>query len=116
MDDLNTRRRRAARNQSLFSEINERITALSDGYADELPSISDVCDWLNTCSAASLELITDGFRRRRKHGHSVLVLRGDEDLAVEDIETTDRNAVVEKIGVAKVISPSTAPRRRGGAS
>ncbi|HEY3550520.1 MAG TPA: hypothetical protein VGK69_05655 [Gaiellaceae bacterium] len=114
MDDLDTRRRRAALNQTLFREVNERIAALSDRYADELRPNSYICECLSPDCAAMLELSHDEYERFREQGARFFVLPGHEDPAVEDVvETTEQYVVVEKIGVASAIAESTNPRRNG---
>lgn len=114
MDDLDTRRARAARNQSLFREVNERIAALSERYADELRPNSYICECLSTDCSATLELTHDEYERLREQGSRFFVLPGHEAPAVEDVvETTKRYVVVEKIGLASSIAESTNPRRNG---
>ena len=117
MDDLDKRRERAALNQSLFREVNERIAELSQRFADELRPNQYVCECLNTDCSATIELPLDEYERLREDGARFFVLPGHEDPAVEDIvETTEQYVIVEKIGVASAVAESTSPRRNGRTS
>jgi hypothetical protein len=115
MDDLATQRERAAHNQSLFREVNERIAALSRRFASEPWAPSYLCECLDTSCTEMLELTFDEYDRLRELGRRFFVLPGHEDPAVEDVVgVTDRYVVVEKIGVAAEIADSMNPRRNGG--
>ncbi len=114
MDDLDTRRKRAALNQSLFREVNERIASLSSRYANELRPNLYICECLSTDCSATLELTHHEYERFREQGSRFFVLPGHEDPAVEDVvEATEQYVVVEKIGVASAVAESTNPRRNG---
>jgi hypothetical protein len=117
VDDLDKRRERAALNQSLFREVNERIAELSHRFVEELRPSQYVCECLNTNCSATIELPLDEYERLREHGARFFVLPGHEDPAVEDIvEITEQYVVVEKIGVASAVAESTSPRRIGAHS
>ena len=112
MDDLDTRRKRAALNQTLYREVNERIATLSDRYADELRPNEYICECLSTDCSASIELAHDEYERLRENGSRFFVLPGHFDPAVEKIvETHEQYVVVEKVGVASELAESTDPRR-----
>lgn len=100
MDDLDSRRRRAAHNQSLFREVNERIADLSAKYAVELATNGYVCECLDMSCAESVQLAHDEYERLREDGNCFFVVPGHEDPAVEVVvEATRRYLVVKKIGV-----------------
>lgn len=112
MDHLDTRRERAALNQSLYREVNERIAALSDRYADELRPNEYICECLSTDCRATIELAHDEYERLRENGTRFFVLPGHFDPAVEKVvETNEHYVVVEKIGVAGEVADSTDPRQ-----
>lgn len=116
MDELDTRRERAARNQSFFREVNERIAGLSHRFGDEERPNAYICECLNAGCSATIELLHDEYDRLRGQGDRFFVLPGHEDPAVEDvIETTPRYVVVEKVGVAREIAESANPRKAGTA-
>lgn len=114
MNDLDSRRVRAAQNQPLFREVNERIAALSRRYAAELLPIGYLCECGDTACGETLQLSHDEYEQLRARGTCFLVLRGHEDLAVEHVvEEADAYLVVEKIGVGSDIAMSMDPRRAG---
>ena len=116
MDDLDTRRARAARNQSLFREVNERIVELSLRFGGEARPNAYLCECLNTDCSATIGVPYDEYDRLREHGDRFFVLPGHEDPDVEDVvETTPGYVVVEKIGVASEIAESADPRKAGSA-
>ena len=112
MDDLDSRRARAAQNQSLFREVNERIAALSQRYDAAFEPNGYLCECLNTSCGETLQLEHDEYERLRASGTRFFVLPGHEDLAVEDVvEETDAYLVVEKIGVGSEIAAAMDPRK-----
>ena len=117
MDEIDTRRERAARNQSLFREVNERIVELSHRYRDEHRPNAYLCECLNVDCTATVEMPWDEYERIRAKGNRFFVLPGHEDSAVEAlVETTPRYVVVEKIGVARQFALSADPRKAGSGS
>lgn len=116
MDDIDTRRERAARNQSLFREVNERIVELSYRFGDEKRPNDYLCECLNTDCSATIEVPYAEYERLRKYGNRFLVLPGHDDPDVEIVvETASRYVVVEKIGVAGEIAKAVDPRKAGSA-
>lgn len=116
MDDLDVRRERAARNQSLFREVNERIASLSRRFSAELLPSSYVCECLNTACAELLDLPFGEYERLREQGR-FFVLPGHEDPAVEVVvEATDSYLVVEKVGAGAEIADALNPRKLRAAS
>jgi hypothetical protein len=117
MDDIDTRRERAARNQSLFREVNERIVELSHRFGDVGRANAYLCECLNTGCTATIEVPYAEYERPRARGNRFFVLPGHEDLAVEDVvETGPGYVVVEKIGVATEIAEAADPRKAGSAA
>src|SRR5881275_1871195 len=104
---------RAAMNQSLFREINERIESLNEAFGDVLPTAEWVCE----CAADScLERMTiplDDYQRIRAHSTWFPVLPGHEVPAVERVvERHDDYYVVEKFGRAGELAEENDPRKR----
>lgn len=117
MDDIDARRERAARNQSLFREVNERIVELSHRFGDEARPNAYLCECLDTDCSATIEVPYAEYERLREHGNRFFVLPGHEDPVVENVvETTPGYVVVEKIGIASEIAESADPRKAGSAS
>lgn len=112
MDDLDSRRVRAAKNQSLFREVNERIAALSRRYERELRPNSYVCECLDMSCIETIELPHAEYERLRQGDVRFFVVPGHEDPDVEEtVESAERYLVVSKIGVGAEIAASLNPRR-----
>ena len=112
MADLDTRRKRAALNQTLYREVNERIATLSERYADELRPNSYICECLSTACSATVTMPHDEYERLRENGSRFIVLPGHFDPAVEKVvESHEHYVVVEKVGVAGEVAESMDPRQ-----
>ena len=111
MDELDTRRERAAQNQAIFREVNERIAALSRRYASALQPSGYVCECFDTGCVEILELTPDQYELLRSSGTRFIVLPGHEAPAFENVvERTDQYVVVEKTGVGSEITAALNPR------
>ncbi|HST15601.1 MAG TPA: hypothetical protein VLJ44_12210 [Gaiellaceae bacterium] len=109
MNDLDTRRTRAAHNQSLFREVNERISVLSSKYVAESPTVGYVCECLDMSCAESVQLAHDEYERLRRDDNQFFVAPGHEDRTVEEvIEANDRYLVVKKLGVGAEVAEKLA--------
>jgi hypothetical protein len=109
MEDLETRGVRAAKNQSLFREVNEQVRALGARSSTEHRQF--VCECLDIDCAETLELELEEYEVVRRHPARFFVLPGHEDPAVEAVvEKTIRYFVVEKIGVAGEVAAAHHPR------
>jgi hypothetical protein len=107
--DLDARRIRAARNQSMFREVNERIVELSDRWAS-LPQF--VCECESAQCAETLEATGEEYDRVRSDPACFLVARGHNVPDVEDtVSENDRFMVVRKVGEGELIAVRYDPRR-----
>jgi hypothetical protein len=108
-DLIEMQRERAANNQSIFREVNERIGQL-------LPSASFVefvCECLDRECAETVSLTRDEYEHVRSKSNSFLVLPGHDVLAVEEvIESHDRYLIVAKLGAGRDMAERLDPRRR----
>jgi hypothetical protein len=94
---------RAARNQLLFREINERVRDLNEGFSLVLPLGEWVCECADHLCAERIALSADEYDGIRRHGARFVVAPGDAHVwaDVEQVtERTDRYWVVETIGEA----------------
>jgi len=108
-DDLEHRQVRAAKNQSLFREVNERIEELRPG--DLL--IEFACECSNTDCEASLPLSNDEYESVRLFPTHFIVVPGHELDEIERvIEQNERYAVVEKFGAGGPAAVKLDPRAR----
>ena len=109
----NQRASRAARNQSFFREINERVKDLNEGFSLVLPLGDWVCECAEEMCVARIELSADEYETIRRNGTRFLVAPSDKHVwsDVEDVmERHDRYWVVEKLGEAARVSVQFDPR------
>jgi len=111
--DLARRQIGAARNQSLFREVNERIEELRP--TDEL--IPFACECIDTDCTESLPLSHDEYESVRRFPTHFVVMPGHELNEFERVvEQNERYAVVEKFGPAGPVAMKLDPRARRRAS
>jgi uncharacterized Zn finger protein len=106
-DDQQTRQRRAARNQSLFREVNERIEALQRS-TNQVEFVCECCD--REC-VEHVPLTIDEYESIRSEPNSFFVLRGHEKHDIEGvIREGDRYLVVAKSGAGAPVAEALDPR------
>jgi hypothetical protein len=104
---------RAARNQSLFREANERVKQLNEGFSMVLPVGEWICECADDTCVKQIELSATEYEAVRDDGTHFLVAPGDKHvfLDVEIVtERTDRYWVVEKFGTAGELADRLDPR------
>jgi hypothetical protein len=104
---------RAARNQSLFREINERVKQLNEGFSMVLPVGEWICECADDACVERIELSAAEYEAVRGDGTHFLVAPRDEHvyLDVEIVtERSDRYWIVEKFGTAGEVADSLDPR------
>ena len=108
LSDLELQRQRAAKNQSLFREVNERIEDLASSASFSL----FVCECMNDSCDASVEMPVEEYEKIRAAGNSFFVLPGHEVFEVEQVvETTDSYLVVAKLGTGGSVAEQLDPRK-----
>lgn len=111
--DDESRQVRAAQNQSLFREINERIAELNEAFVELVPMGDWVCECADQSCTAPIELTIPEYEAIRSHPNRFLVLPGHEVLDVEDVvETYDRYFIVTKTGGGAAVAIQKDPRRQ----
>jgi hypothetical protein len=109
--ELESQRQRAARNQSLFREVNERIEDL----AATASFSTFICECMDETCDAGVSLTIEEYEHIRSESNSFLVLPGHQVPAVENvIEANDRFVVVAKIGAGVLVAEELDPRKHGG--
>lgn len=106
---LETPRERAAKNQSLFREVNERIEDLSANAAHS----AFICECMDESCSESVLMTVEEYEHVRDGSNQFLVLPGHNIDAVEEIvEGNDRFLVVAKLGAGAPIAAQLDPRDR----
>ncbi len=109
ISDTDSRRQRAAMNQSLFREVNERIDDLSSSAA----FATFICECLNEDCTGEVSVTAEEYEHIRSDSNLFFVLLGHEEQEVEEVvETTDRYLAVKKLGVGAAVAERLDPRER----
>jgi hypothetical protein len=106
----------AAKHQSLFREVNERLNGLNDAFDGIASSGEWVCECADPACTDRLELSTAGYERIRRHSERFAVKPGHELLDGENV--VERHAdyfVVEKLGIAAELARLRDARVQDGA-
>ena len=107
--ELDLQRERAAKNQSLFRELNERI----EEVAHTSTFIEFICECANEECSDVVSLTHDEYEQVRARSDTFFLVGGHEVPEVEDIvEATDRYVVVAKLGAGGPVAERFDPRRR----
>jgi hypothetical protein len=106
--DLDLQRERAAENQSLFREVNERIEDLAADAAFQ----TFVCECADTECAEGISATLEEYEAVRSGPNRFLVLAGHDIPGVEEVvATTERYVVVSKLGVGAAVAEEADPRQ-----
>jgi hypothetical protein len=111
--DLEERRTRAARNQTVFREVNERIVELSQRW---ITPPQFICECENPRCAETVVATMDVYEAVRGDPACFLVARGHEVPDVEEIvDSADGFVVVRTLGQGLVVAVEFDPRKADGA-
>jgi hypothetical protein len=113
MSGADDRAGRAARNQSLFREINERVKQLNDGFSMVLPVGEWICECADDTCVERIELSAQAYEVVRADGTHFIVAPGDAHVFPEVERITERSElywVVEKFGRAGEAADRLNPR------
>jgi hypothetical protein len=109
---------RAARNQSLFREINERVKELNEGFSLVLPTGEWVCECANETCTERVSMSAQEYEEIRSDGVRFFVASSEEHVW-PDVELVtkrhDRYWVVEKVGHSGDMARDADPRSEPGA-
>ena len=107
--ELDVQRERAAKNQSLFREVNERIEELS---ASTSPT-GFICECANERCDEKVSVTREDYERIRSDANRFFVVKGHELPEVEQVTgSVDGYLVVAKLGVGGDLAERLDPRRR----
>jgi hypothetical protein len=105
--ELDRRRKRAARNESLFREVNERIEDLAGNASFSL----FVCECMNQSCDEPVSVTLEEYEYVRSGPNRFIVHRGHEvDEVDEVVESCDRYLIVAKRGVGRRVAEELDPR------
>ena len=103
------REERAAKNEAVFREINERIKDVT--VAQEATWAEALCECSDPSCRATINIQLDEYEEVRRDGARFALIAGHEDPAVERVvRRTDRFLVVEKTGAGADIARDADPR------
>jgi hypothetical protein len=115
-EDVRERQKRAATNQSLFREVNERLKDVND-RSHVFTALSDwVCECANEGCVERLELTTTDYERVRGDGAWFFVAPDNEHVLGDVERVVERHPgywVVEKIELGAKIARRQDPRGDG---
>ena len=108
-----SRAARAARNQSLYRLVNERVREINESFHAGLPLSEWVCECANDQCFDTIEMTHEEYEAVRTSGARFFVK--PEDLHVfpeleNVVERHERYWVLEKIGVAAEVAKRRDPR------
>jgi hypothetical protein len=110
MNDL--RRMRAAKNQSLFREVNERVEDIAKSFDLDEQQLDFICECAHTDCVERLEMSVTEYEGVRRVPNHFAVVEGHEIEDVENVvERTGRYIVVAKIGVGGELAQKLDPRQ-----
>jgi hypothetical protein len=111
MTPASERHIRAAKNESLFREINERIAELNEAFEPILPVSEWICECADQTCIEPLPMAFEAYEEIRRHPARFAVRPGHELPDLERVvEEHDGYLVVEKIGIAQDIAARHDPR------
>jgi 5-bromo-4-chloroindolyl phosphate hydrolysis protein len=101
---------RAARHQSLFRAVNEKLRELNEAFFDGSESYSIACECADVGCVEAISVRAKEYLAVREHPRRFVVLR---DHVLADLErvvsNTDGYVVVEKTAAVSEITEATAP-------
>jgi hypothetical protein len=90
---------RAAKNESLFREVNERIVELTETF--EAEGLEMLCECSDSVCTKTFQVTVTEYAAVRSGGTRFALMQGHQDPAIERVvEQNERFLIVEKIGEA----------------
>jgi len=110
LSERDTQRQRAAKNQSLFREVNERIEDLASNSAFSV----FICECMNELCDENVPMTLEEYEDVRRGGNRFVVLPGHHVPEVEEvIDVIDgRYIIVAKLGAGAEVAEELDPRSR----
>jgi hypothetical protein len=115
VSDLHELEVSAAKHQSLFREVNERVHTLSTTAWEQVPRINFICECADAECSVPLSVSGEEYESIRADPARFLVAAGHLVAGVEIVvDKNDRFWTVEKTGDARAAAKALDPRRRHG--
>ena len=114
--DSYSRDERAARNEDVFRDVNERLEGLAKAF-ERIAGIESAftCECADLHCLEHIALAVDEYEAVRRHPNRFVVLPGHVYADVEIVVSeNDRFVVVDKTGVAAEIARAEDPRDEAG--
>ena len=108
---------KAARNQSLFREVNERIKEVGEQSASIADNEQAICECANDKCSERISVNVEEYQHVRERPTWFLVAASEEHYFPEVervIESNERYWIVEKLDGAAVVAAKLDPRQRQG--
>jgi hypothetical protein len=119
LDDVHVRQERAAKNQSLFREVNERVKDVNDRFHVFTALTDWVCECANDTCTERIEMRGTEYEHIRSKGERFFVAPADEHVwpdVERVVERYDGYWVVEKIELGATLAKQVDPRSDGPTS
>jgi hypothetical protein len=104
---------RAGRNQSLYREVNERVSEMNEAF-DALPIGEWICECANDECFETIEMTHEEYEAVRAGGGTRFFVKSEDAHLVPEaeivVERHERYWVVEKVGVAGALAERQDPR------
>jgi 5-bromo-4-chloroindolyl phosphate hydrolysis protein len=105
------REARAARNQSMFRSVNERLEELNESFLQITERFTIACECADTSCVEIVEIRAEEYGAVRAEPRHFVVLPGHVYSDVEDVvREADGYVVVEKTGTAAAVAEILDPR------
>lgn len=105
----------AAKNQSLFREVNERVRYVNEGFGFVVALGEWICECADGACVERIEMTSDEYEAVRAHGARFFVVADDAHVWIDVERVVARHAgywVVEKSGEAREVVMRLDPRAR----
>lgn len=103
--------RRVGINETLFREVNERVSELEEGFGAPSGPLSLVCECGDVECGERIALTREEYESVRAHGDRFVIVPGHDVSSVESVtRTTERFQVVEKTPGAAQLAREFDPR------
>lgn len=104
---------RAARNQALFREVNERLQELATSFQEIADTAVFACECADLQCVEQIDMTMDEYQSVRREPNRFVVVPGHVFAEVENVVSeNERYVVVAKIGTAAAIAEAADPRGR----